>query len=166
VQRNIMILDRLDRKILNVLQRDGRIANADLAEKIGLSPSACLRRMRALEEAGVIDSYVALLDQRKLGRRMDVFVEISLTGQSKETLESFERAVARSEEIMECFLMAGDADYILRLTAADPIDFERIHRDHLSQLPGVLRMKSSFAIRPIVKRTALPLSETAEMADR
>ena len=81
-----MILDRLDRKILNVLQRDGRIANADLAEKIGLSPSACLRRMRALEETGVIDSYVALLDQRKLGRRMDVFVEISLTGQSKETL--------------------------------------------------------------------------------
>jgi Lrp/AsnC family leucine-responsive transcriptional regulator len=165
VRRN-MILDRLDRKILNVLQRDGRIANADLAEKIGLSPSACLRRMRALEDAGVIDSYVALLDQRKLGRRMDVFVEISLTGQSKETLESFERAVARSEEIMECFLMAGDADYILRLTAADPIDFERIHRDHLSQLPGVLRMKSSFAIRPIVKRTALPLSETADAADR
>jgi len=152
-----MKLDRLDRKILDVLQKDGRIANADLADVVGLSASACLRRVRALEEAGVIENYVALLDQRKLGRRMDVFVEISLTGQSKETLESFERAVARSDEIMECFLMAGDADYILRLTAADPIDFERIHRDHLSQLPGVLRMKSSFAIRPIVKRTAIPL---------
>ncbi|MEM9630894.1 MAG: Lrp/AsnC family transcriptional regulator [Pseudomonadota bacterium] len=152
-----MKLDRLDRKILDVLQKDGRIANADLAEVVGLSASACLRRVRTLEEAGIIENYVALLDQRKLGRRMDVFVEISLTGQSKETLENFERAVARSEEIMECFLMAGDADYILRLTAEDPVDFERIHRDHLAQLPGVLRMKSSFAIRPIVKRTAIPL---------
>ncbi len=85
-------------------------------------------------------------------------MEISLTGQSKETLENFERAVARSGEIMECFLMAGDADYILRLSARDPIDFERIHRDHLAQLPGVLRMKSSFAIRPIVRRTAIPLN--------
>ena len=152
-----MKLDRLDRKILNVLQKDGRIANADLADVVGLSASACLRRVRTLEEAGIIENYVALLDQRKLGRRMDIFVEISLTGQSKETLENFERAVARSDEIMECFLMAGDADYILRLTAEDPVDFERIHRDHLSQLPGVLRMKSSFAIRPIVKRTAIPL---------
>lgn len=152
-----MKLDRLDRKILDVLQEDGRIANAELAERVGLSASACLRRVRALEDAGIIDKYVTLLDQRKLGRRMDIFVEISLSGQSKETLENFERAVTRSDEIMECFLMAGDADYILRLTAADPVDFERIHRDHLSQLPGVLRMKSSFAIRPIVKRTAIPL---------
>lgn len=152
-------LDRLDRKILAVLQTDGRIANADLAEAVGLSASACLRRTRALEEAGVIDGYVALLNQKKLGRHMDVFVEISLTGQSRETLENFERAVARSEEIMECFLMAGDADYILRLSAEDPVDFERIHRDHLASLPGVLRMKSSFAIRPIVRRTAIPLDE-------
>jgi len=152
-----MTLDRIDRKILDTLQKDGRIANADLAEKVGLSASACLRRVRALEEAGIIERYVALLDQRKLGRLMDVFVEISLTGQSQETLENFERAVARSGEIMECFLMAGDADYILRLTAEDPMDFERIHRDHLARLPGVLRMKSSFAIRPIVRRTAIPL---------
>jgi len=157
VRCNIVKLDRLDKKILNALQADGRIANADLAEKVGLSASACLRRMRALENAGIIDKYVALLNQKTLGRHMDVFVEISLTGQSKETLENFERAVARSEEIMECFLMAGDADYILRLSARDPIDFERIHRDHLAQLPGVLRMKSSFAIRPIVRRTAIPL---------
>ncbi|MEJ8474774.1 Lrp/AsnC family transcriptional regulator [Roseibium algae] len=153
-----MKLDSLDRKILDVLQDDGRIANADLADRVGLSPSACLRRMRALEEAGVIDKYVALLDQRKLGRRMDVFVEISLVGQSNEVLENFERAVARSSEIMECYLMAGDADYILRLTAADPTDFERIHREHLARLPGVLRMKSSFAIRPIVRKTAFPMS--------
>lgn len=153
-----MKLDRLDRRILDVLQREGRIANADLADRVGLSPSACLRRVRALEDAGIIDKYVALLDQRKLGRQMDVFVEISLTGQSNEVLEAFERAVARSSEIMECFLMAGDADYLLRVAAADPTDFERIHREHLARLPGVLRMKSSFAIRPIVRTTAFPMS--------
>jgi len=154
-----MKLDRLDRRILQELQHDGRIANADLAEKVGLSPSTCLRRVRALEEVGVIDKYVALLDQRKLGRRMDVFVEISLTGQSNEVLENFEKAVARSGEIMECYLMAGDADYLLRVTAADPTDFERIHRVELARLPGVLRMKSSFAIRPIVRKTAFPMAE-------
>ena len=154
-----MKLDRLDRRILQELQRDGRIANADLAEKVGLSPSTCLRRVRALEEVGIIDKYVALLDQRKLGRRMDVFVEISLTGQSNEVLENFEKAVARSSEIMECYLMAGDADYLLRVTAADPTDFERIHREELARLPGVLRMKSSFAIRPIMRKTAFPMAE-------
>ncbi|WP_417677290.1 Lrp/AsnC family transcriptional regulator [Roseibium sp.] len=154
-----MKLDRLDRRILEELQRDGRIANADLAEKVGLSPSTCLRRVRALEEVGIIDKYVALLDQRKLGRRMDVFVEIALTGQSNEVLENFEKAVARSGEIMECYLMAGDADYMLRVTAADPTDFERIHREELARLPGVLRMKSSFAIRPIVRKTAFPMAE-------
>ncbi|MBO6755944.1 MAG: Lrp/AsnC family transcriptional regulator [Roseibium sp.] len=152
-----MKLDLIDRRILDVLQADGRMANADLADKVGLSPSACLRRLRALEESGIIDKYVALLDQRKLGRRMDVFVEISLVGQSNEVLEAFERAVARSDEIMECFLMAGDADYMMRVTAADPLDFERIHREELARLPGVLRMKSSFAIRPIVRRTAFPM---------
>jgi len=154
----VLKLDVIDRRILTVLQNDGRIANADLADKVGLSPSACLRRMRALEDAGIIAQYVALLDQTKLGRRMDVFVEISLVGQSNEVLEAFERAVARSKEIMECYLMAGDADYILRVAAEDPIDFERIHREELARLPGVVRMKSSFAIRPIVRRTALPLN--------
>ncbi|MTH95126.1 Lrp/AsnC family transcriptional regulator [Roseibium sp. RKSG952] len=152
-----MKLDRIDRKILDILQRDGRIANADLAEQVGLSASACLRRMRALEEAGVISKYVALLDQRKIGKRMDVFVEISLVGQSNEVLEAFEKAAARSNEIMECFLMAGDADYMLRVAAADPVDFERIHREELARLPGVARMKSLFAIRPIVRKTSFHL---------
>lgn len=152
-----MKLDRLDRKILSVLQEDGRIANAELAESVGLSASACLRRVRALEEAGVIERYVALLDQKKIARRVDIFVEISLTSQASEVLEAFERAVARSSEIMECYLMAGDADYLLRIAAADPTDFERIHRDHLSRLPGVTRMRSSFAIRKVTKKTAFAL---------
>ena len=149
--------DRIDRQILARLQRDGRIANADLADAVGLSPSACLRRVRALEDAGVIERYVALLDQSRVGRNMDIFVEISLTSQSSEVLAAFEAAVAKSPEIMECHLMAGDADYLLKIAAADPLDFERIHRDHLTRLPGVSRMRSSFSIRTITKSTAFPL---------
>ncbi|MFN4010387.1 MAG: Lrp/AsnC family transcriptional regulator [Pannonibacter sp.] len=160
-----MKLDRLDKRILTVLQQDGRIPNADLAEKVGLSASACLRRVRALEETGVINGYVALLDQRKIGRRMDVFVEISLVGQANEVLNAFEQAVAQYPEIMECYLMAGDADYLLRLTAEDPNDFERIHRETLARLPGVSRMKSSFAIRPIVRKTAFSLDTQIRPAE-
>jgi len=157
--KEVAKLDRIDRHILSLLQVDGRIANADLADAVGLSASACLRRVRMLEDSGVIDRYVALLDQTRIGRRMNIFVEISLTSQSNEVLTRFEQAVARSPEIMECHLMAGDADYLLRITAADPIDFERIHRDHLARLPGVSRMRSSFAIRTISRSTAYPLPE-------
>ncbi|NRG17953.1 Lrp/AsnC family transcriptional regulator [Rhizobiales bacterium] len=154
-----MKLDRIDRKILARLQEDGRIANAELAEAVGLSASACLRRVKALEQAGVIDRYVALLDPKKISRRMDIFVEISLTSQSSEVLGAFEKAVNRSSEIMECYLMAGDADYLLRIAAADPTDFERIHKEHLSRLPGVTRMRSSFAIRTVTRKTAFAFDE-------
>ena len=154
-----MNFDRIDRRILTLLQNDGRMANADLAEAVGLSPSACLRRVRALEAAGVIEKYVALLDQSQIGRRMDIFVEISLNSQANEVLTRFGKAVAQSPEIMECYLMAGDADYLLRIAAADPTDFERIHRDHLARLPGVSRMRSSFAIRTVARSTAFPLPE-------
>lgn len=152
-----MPFDRIDRHILTLLQSDGRISNSELADAVGLSPSACLRRVRALEDAGVIDRYVALLNQDRIGRRMDIFVEISLNSQSNEVLTAFEQAVAQSPEIMECYLMAGDADYMLRIAAADPTHFEHIHRDHLARLPGVSRMRSSFAIRTITRSTAFPL---------
>lgn len=152
-----MPFDRIDRHILTLLQQDGRMSNSELADSVGLSPSACLRRVRALEEAGVIDRYVALLNQERIGRRMDIFVEISLSSQSNEALTAFEKAVAQSPEIMECYLMAGDADYMLRIAAADPIHFEHIHRDHLARLPGVSRMRSSFAIRAVARSTAFPL---------
>ncbi|SDU25873.1 Lrp/AsnC family transcriptional regulator [Stappia sp. ES.058] len=152
-----MPFDRIDRRILTLLQSDGRISNSELADAVGLSPSACLRRVRALEESGVIERYVALLDQERIGRRMDIFVEISLNSQSNEVLTAFEEAVAQSPEIMECYLMAGDADYMLRIAAADPTHFEHIHRAHLTRLPGVSRMRSSFAIRTIAKSTAFPL---------
>lgn len=155
-----MKLDKLDRTILRTLQNDGRISNTDLADQIGLSASACLRRVRTLESEGVIEKYVALLNPRKLGKRMSVFVEISLGSQSEEALSTFEKAVDRSNEIMECHLMGGDADYILRVMADDPIDFERIHRDHLTRLPGVVRMRSSFAIRSTKQGSAVPISES------
>ncbi|AEV38657.1 Transcriptional Regulator, AsnC family [Pseudovibrio sp. FO-BEG1] len=154
-----MKLDKLDKKILRALQDNGRISNSDLADHVGLSASACLRRVRTLESEGVIEKYVALLNPKKLGKRMSVFVEISLGSQSEEALSTFEKAVDRSAEIMECHLMGGDADYILRVMADDPVDFERIHRDHLTRLPGVVRMRSSFAIRSTKQGSALPISE-------
>ncbi len=155
-----MKLDKLDKKILRALQDDGRISNTDLAELVGLSASACLRRVRTLESEGVIQKYVALLNPKKLGKRMNVFVEISLGSQTEEALATFEKAVDRSAEIIECHLMGGDADYILRVMANDPVDFERIHRDHLTRLPGVVRMRSSFAIRSTKQGSAMPISES------
>lgn len=148
-------LDSLDSRILQVLQREGRISNADLAERIGLSPSACHRRVQRLETEGYIAGYVALLDARKIGKPTTVFVEIKLNGQSDEVLEAFEKAVARIPDVLECNLMAGVADYLLKLAVADTEDFARIHRRYLSRLPGVAQMQSSFALKTVVRTTAL-----------
>ncbi len=149
-----MDLDATDRRILTVLQRDGRITNADLAEQVNLSPSACHRRTQRLEEAGYISAFVALLDAKKLGRNTTVFVEITLEGQAEELLDAFERAVARIPDILECHLMAGTADYLLKMMVEDTEDYARIHRQHLSRLPGVRQMQSSFTLRTVVKTTA------------
>lgn len=146
-------LDRIDRRILDVLQADGRISNADLAERVGLSASACLRRVRALEESGIIDRYVMLVDQARIGRPTNVFVEISLQSQAVEVLDAFETAVAKSPEVMECYLMAGDADYLLRVTTSGAEDYERVHRTVLARLPGVARVRTIFALRTVCKRT-------------
>ena len=151
------ILDVVDRAILVLLQEDGRIANVDLAEAVHLSPSACLRRVRRLEESGRIDRYVALLDPSAVGLGTDVFVEITLTGQDETTLEAFERAVSERPEIMSCHLMAGQFDYLVHVVVSDVADYEVLHRTHLAQLPGVARMVSSFALRPICDRTAYPI---------
>lgn len=149
-----MELDATDRRILNVLQKEGRITNADLSERVNLSPSACHRRTQRLEEEGYIDAFVALIDPRKLGRTTTVFVEITLEGQAEELLDSFEREVARIPDILECHLMAGSADYLLKMMVEDTEDFARIHRQFLSRLPGVRQMQSSFALRTVVKTTA------------
>ncbi len=149
------ILDETDRRILRVLQKQGRITNADLSEQVNLSPSACHRRVQRLEEDGFIAAFVALLDARKLGRPTTVYVEITLISQAEEVLDAFERAVARVPDLLECHLMAGSADYLLKIMVEDTEDFARIHRQHLSRLPGVRQMQSSFALRTVVKTTAL-----------
>lgn len=148
-------LDATDRRILTVLQKDGRITNAELSERINLSPSACHRRVQRLEEEGFIASYVALLDARRMGKPTTVFVEITLQSQSDEVLDAFEREVARVPDMLECHLMAGTADYLLKILAQDTEDFARIHRQYLTRLPGVAQMQSSFALRTVFKTTAL-----------
>ncbi len=152
-----MQLDTIDRRILNVLQRKGRISNSDLSEAINLSPSACHRRVQRLEKDGFIRDYVALLDARRLGMPTTVFVEITLQAQADEVLEAFEKAVARIPDVLECHLMAGTADYLLKVVAENTEDFARIHRQHLARLPGVAQMQSSFALRTVFKTTALPV---------
>jgi Lrp/AsnC family leucine-responsive transcriptional regulator len=146
-------LDLVDREILRLLQVDGRITNALLATAVHLSPSACLRRVKRLEQRGVIAGYVALVDPASVGRATTVFVEIHLESQREDLLEQFEDAAARIPEVMGCHLMAGDADYLLRLAVADVAGYERVHTAHLARLPGVVRVRSSFAIRSVLDRT-------------
>ncbi len=150
-------LDATDARILTVLQRKGRISNADLSEEVHLSASACHRRVQRLEEAGIIRDYVALLDPRKLGRPTVVFVEITLSGQADEVLDAFEKGVRVIPDVLECHLMAGSADYLLKVIAQDTEDFARIHRRYLARLPGVAQMHSSFALRTVRQTTALPV---------
>ena len=150
-----MQLDATDRRILEVLQKQGRISNAELAERIHLSPSACHRRVERLEQAGYIDAYVALLNARMLDRTTTVFVEITLSGQADEVLDAFEREVKKVPAVLECHLMAGTADYLLKVLVEDTEDFARIHRQYLARLPGVAQMHSSFALRTVFKTTAI-----------
>lgn len=150
-------LDDTDRRILAALQKSGRMSNAELSDTANLSPSACHRRVQRLEAEGFIRGYVALLDARKMGVATTVFVEITLQGQSEEVLDAFEKAVSRIPDVLECHLMAGTADYILKVVAENTEDFARIHRQHLSRLPGVAQMQSSFALRTVFKTTALPV---------
>jgi Lrp/AsnC family leucine-responsive transcriptional regulator len=150
-------LDATDRRILATLQKEGRITNAVLSERVNLSPSACHRRVQRLEDEGFIAGYVALVDARRLGKPTTVFVEITLESQAEELLDAFEREVARIPDILECHLMAGTADYLLKIVAEDTEDFARIHRRFLSRLPGVRQMQSSFALREVLKTTALPV---------
>jgi Lrp/AsnC family leucine-responsive transcriptional regulator len=152
-----MKIDDIDRRILNVLQRNGRVSNAELAEQVNLSASACHRRVQRLESDGIIRNYVAMLDPRKVGVPSTIFVEITLSTQADEVLEAFEKAVARIPDVLECHLMAGSADYSLKVVAENTDDFARIHRQYLTRLPGVAQMQSSFALRTVFKTTSLPL---------
>lgn len=152
-----MTLDKYDHLILETLQRDGRIRNKQLAEHVSLSESSCLRRVRALEESGVIDRYAALISQNEAGLPGNVFVQIGLHREVESDLAAFEEAVRDIPEVMECYLMSGEFDYLLRIVVADMADFERIHKTELTRLPGVARVNSSFAIRTVRRKTELPL---------
>jgi DNA-binding Lrp family transcriptional regulator len=153
-----MVLDRYDRLILEALQKDGRISNVHLADLVNLSESACLRRVRSLEESGLIERYAALLSQRKVGLSGNVFVHIGLHREEESELAAFEDAVKSIPEVMECYLMTGEFDYLLRVVVSDMADFERLHRDFLTRLPGVARVNSSVTIRTVQKKTELPLN--------
>jgi Lrp/AsnC family leucine-responsive transcriptional regulator len=150
-------LDRIDLSILDHLQRDGRATTLELSDAAGLSPSPCHRRQKLLEESGVITGYVALLDQDRVGLPVNVMVSVQLAGQTQELLEAFEAAVADLPEVMECMLMTGESDYLLRVVAADLGAYEELLRTRLTRLPGVRGVRSAFALKRVIYRTNLPL---------
>ena len=157
-------LDAIDRKILDLLQENARLPNVQLAELVGLSPSPCLRRVRELEERGVIRRYVTLLDPAPVGLPVSVFINVTLERQVEQALERFEAAILQRPEVMECYLMTGDADYLLRVVTADLAAYERFLIDHLTRVPGVASIKSSFSLKQVKYRTALPLGAAAQSA--
>ncbi|HUN91277.1 MAG TPA: Lrp/AsnC family transcriptional regulator [Burkholderiaceae bacterium] len=150
-------LDRIDLRILSELQADGRLTNAALAQRVNLSASACLRRVQRLEQRRVIERYAALLDLAQLGKGTDAFVEVTLGSQREEVLSAFEQAIRECPEVLECHLMSGGSDYLLHVAVADTRDYERIHRQYLSRLPHVARIRSSFALRTVCKRNGVEL---------
>ena len=151
-----MDLDAIDHSILNKLQKNGRLSNVQLADEVGLSESACLRRVKILEESGIIDRYVMLINQSAIGKPGNVFVRVTLDGQQREKLAAFEREISRVTEVMECYLMSGDFDYLLRVISRDNEDYVRVH-NKLTSLPGVMRVQSSFALRTVLGKTEMPL---------
>lgn len=150
-------LDSTDKKILQMVQSNGRITNQELSEKIGLSPSPCLRRLKHLENNGTISSYVALVDPQAVGLAVTAFVRVRLDQQDDRHLATFELAVADFPEVMECYLMTGDADYQLRVLVESLNAFEDFLRQRLTKIEGVAQVTTSFALRPVVYKTALPL---------
>ncbi len=149
-------LDTIDRYILNKLQKNGRLSNVQLSDEVGLSESACLRRVRILEKSGIIDRYVMLINQSAIGKPGNVFVRVTLDGQQREKLAAFETEISRVSEVMECYLMSGDFDYLLRVISRDNEDYVRVH-NKLTSLPGVMRVQSSFALRTVLEKTEMPL---------
>ena len=152
-----MTLDGIDYRILARLQDNARISNSDLAREIGLSPSPCLRRVRDLENSGAIKGYAALLEPAVVGLPVSVFVQVTLERQVETALEDFERTVLARPEVMECYLMTGDADYMMRIVVADVRAYEKFLKEHLTRAPGVASINSSFALNQVKYGTALPL---------
>jgi len=154
-----MKLDAVDLKILAELQEDGSLTNVELARRVHLSPSPCLVRVKALESAGVIRRYVALADPKAIGLGVNVFISISLKEQAKESLAEFERRIAEHDEVMECYLMTGDSDYLIRVAVRDIAELERFILEQLTPIPGIEKIRSSFALKQVRYKTALPLGQ-------
>lgn len=152
-----MELDTLDRRILSALQRDGRLQNVELAKEVGLSPSPCLRRVRILEEAGVIERYVAVLNATKVGKGLTVFARVWLKGQDVETVDHFTEEVRKFPEVVECHLMAGDCDFLLRIVAADLDDYRQFQIKHLTRIKGVQSVKTEIPMQKVKLTSELPL---------
>jgi len=152
-------IDEIDGRILELIQDNARIANTELAEKVGLSPSPCSRRLTALEQSGTIRGYAALLDPARIGLPVSVFVSVTLEKQVDEALQIFEAAIRPLPEVMECYLMTGDADYLLRVAVPDLDAYQRFLLDHLTRIPGVASIKSSFALKQVRYKTAMPLTQ-------
>lgn len=150
-------LDRTDYRILHHLQNDARLTNLELAEKVGLSPSPCLRRVKALEQGGIIRRYVGIVDAVAVGLPISAFVNVSLHSQDREALEMFQARVTTFPEVMECYLMTGSADYLLRVVVPDLESYERFLADKLTRIPGIGNIQTSFALKPVVYKTELPL---------
>lgn len=154
---NSITLDAIDRRILRALQRDGRLQNVDLAKEVGLSPSPCLRRVRLLEEAGVIERYVAVLNAAKVDNGLTVFARVWLKGQDAETVDHFTAAIKDLPQVVECHLMAGECDFLLRVVAADLDDYRQFQVDHLTRIKGVQSVKSEIPMQKIKLTSELPV---------
>ena len=153
-----MNLDATDFKILAELQRNGALTNVELAQAVHLSPSPCLARVKALRQGGAIDRYVALVNPQAVGLNLNVFINISLKDQSKSSLEAFERQIALHEQVMECYLMTGESDYLIRVALPDIQALERFILDQLTPIPGIEKIRTSFSLKQVRYKTALPLS--------
>ena len=151
------VLDRIDLDILRTLQADARVPNVDLADRVGLSPSPCARRVARLERDGIIARYATVIDQKAVGLPVSVFVSVTLERQVEGALETFEKAVLKRPEIMECYLMTGEADYLLRVVVSGLDAYERFLIEHLTRVPGIANIKSSFALKQVAYRTELPI---------
>ena len=163
---NYMNLDALDLKILQELQNDGSLANVELARRVQLSPSSCLNRVRALESSGVINRYVAIANPAALGLDLNVFISISLKTQSKAALAEFEQRISEHDEVMECYLMTGDSDYLIRVAVANIGALERFILEQLTPIPGIEKIRSGFALKQVRYKTALPLPASAGKSKR
>lgn len=150
-------LSDTDGKILEVLQQNARLSNVTLAKRVGLSPSACLRRIRGLEKRGLICRYVTLLDPQSLGLGVSVFIQVSLEKKDEASLKRFERVMTQRPEVMECYLMTGDSDYLLRVVVSNVAAFERFLMEYVTKIPGIAMIKSSFTLKQVKYTTALPL---------